>query len=159
MSHVFDFSAIQTSRFIPTGNYTLKVVSIEARCTRESACLMFVVESVVTAPSSQAGKTQTEWHVFGKRPFQTNSEDPEFQAYAQLDDPQGADPLTARFSFGMRDFKRQFEAANVDFSQPLNIADLTEKAAVGALVYGASITLGEDKNTGKERQCSCLRLK
>lgn len=151
MSRIFDFSGVQTSRYIPNAHVSLKVVGLEERLTKANGCLMYVIDNVVTAPASQAGKQYTEFCVFGTTPFETNSEDPDFVEYAELDDPQAEDPLTARFSMGMRDFKRIFEGAGIDFTKPVSMADLVDIASSGELNFGAHVSLDTDETTGKQR--------
>lgn len=151
MGRIFDFTGTQTSRFIPNAHVNLKIVGLEGKDNR-AGCLMYVIDTVVTAPASQAGKQYTEYCTFGTTPFNPGrSNDPEFIEYAELDDPQAEDPLTARFSNGMKDFKRIFENAGVDFSKQVDMDDILELAGSGQLEFGAHVSLDTDETTGKQR--------
>lgn len=151
MGRIIDFSGTQTSRYIPNAHVNLKITGLEGKDNR-AGCLMYVISTMVTAPSSQAGKQYTEYCTLGTTPFNPGrSTDPEFIEYAELDDPQAQDPLTARFSNGARDLKRIFETAGIDFSKPVDMDDLVDIAGSGQLEFGAHISLDTEEDTGKQR--------
>lgn len=151
MGRIFNFDGVQTSRYIPNSHVSLKIVGLTEKQTRATGCLMYVINTVVTEPKVQAGKEYNEFCVFGTTPFETNSDNPEFIEYAELDDADAQDPLTTRYSMGIRDFKRIFETAGIDFSKDVDMDDLADLASSGELTFGGHISLDTDSETGKQR--------
>ena len=148
---IFNWGDVRVSRHLPAGYYDFKIESLEEAHSQEKGLLMYVVEATVQAPSSQAGKKHVEYMLFGKTPFETDSEDEEFQAYADLEDLEAEDPLTAKYSNGMRTFKKVFEAAGLELdSDDISMNEIIDKANSGGLTFGARLFV-EEQDAGRTR--------
>lgn len=153
---VFSWGAVTTPSLLPDGRYDFEVTAVRSEWSQENHLKMYVIEMVVLAPQTEAGKIHREFCVFGKNPFafdpQTSfrRDDPRYVEFAALDDPEGTDPLNAAYSSGMRKFKYLFQEAEVAFTEMTTIADIQDRVAAGGVRVGAVVTQ-KATNRGQNR--------
>jgi len=150
------FSSIPTSMFLPAGNYHLRIAGFESTYSKKGLA-MFVVNFRVVSPLLCENRGHTEYLVIGKRPFDVEKGAPaERQEYAQLDDPDGENPLTQMHSRGLKTLKRilialEHPLAGADeFDIDELIDDFNMANPKDQPVIGAVVSLSVDKD-GRER--------
>ena len=109
MPYTINFNNTPSSLLMPPGFYNVQLFQIEERWSQLSAIRMYFGSFKVEAPASYANRFHDENFIFGKRPWSrqpdpSRRQDEEYEAYANLDDPEGLDPLSWRFSNGIRQF-------------------------------------------------------
>lgn len=150
---VFSWGQVPTSNLLPNGTYDFLIEKCDEAYTDNSECLMYVLEVQVVAPKEQSGKKHTEYMMFGKRPFDTNDDrDDDWSEYAALDDPEAEDPLTWRFSQGMRTFKKVAMACGVDLetAEEIEMDEILQSMNTGRTMFTARVYT-DSKNPPFER--------
>ena len=146
---MFDFSETPLGGFLPEGNYDMRIASLEKGYTRERNLLKFTMELRVLEPASMMGKGHYETLVFGTAPFDPGeSQNPEFVAYAHLDDPDCEDPINMRVNNNIQLFKQLMHFAGIDMNGSVNMDDMIAVCNGGELRVGMRLRV-EEQATGR----------
>ena len=143
---VIDFSETPSMGLLPEASYRMRIVSLESRRTRENGILMYVMEFRVVEPAAVIGRPHYEYLMFGTTPFHVERQgDPEYQRFAQLDDPDALDPLTHKRSRGIQMFKTILEMAGQPMIGAMGMAELTALCNSGQLEVGLRLRREEQQ--------------
>jgi len=138
-----DFSSTPTEGILPNGYYDVVITAMDERRVREEStmggCLMYVIEYTVESPAVAAGKRVSDFCVFGTRPFNTQSSDKEYAEYSMQDDPDAVNPLTWRYSRGIRLFKTIMDCTGYEMSGPVDMADVARRCDMGNMRLGINV--------------------
>lgn len=155
MATNIQWSALHTSRVLPAGYYNLRIASAELGHNTYSGRLQITLELRVEAPDFAKGKGHYEFLELGKTPFKTIKPEwsAEYQAYAEINDPNFEDPRVHQMSKELKTFKRMLECGGFQFPDEAPLEDIVA-LSVGK-VFTADVIIeveqygkrkGEDKN-------------
>jgi hypothetical protein len=153
----FNIGNIPTSRILPDGYFDLRIANMEEAESR-SGLFMYKLEFRVVAPEVCENRAHYEYLTIGKRPSRAEAgASEEWLRYCELDDPQGEDPLTQRYSLGLRNLKYILVAMDhkgaasdmIDMEEILddfNIKNPKDQLRVGAKIVNAEGKDGRENN-------------
>lgn len=157
MGRQFKIGDIPTSRILPIGDYHLRVASMEEAYSK-SNLFMYKLEFRVVAPELCKDRAYYEYLVIGKHSRQAEAgASEEWTRYCELDDPDGEDPLTQRYSSGLRTLKQILVSAGhelatadiLDIDQVLsdfNVKNPRDQIVVGAHIISKADQSGRENN-------------
>lgn len=158
MPRQFKIGDIPTSRLLPNGYYVFRIAGLEEAYAQSSGILMYKLELRVVAPEFCVNRGHYDNLFIGKtpRPVPEGASE-EWARYCELEDLEGADPLTQRYSSGLRILKQILIAADHDLAGADVIdmdevfEDFTIKDPREQIQIGAKLMTRKDPRDGRER--------
>ena len=145
MSYTINFDNTPSSLLLPPGYYDVLLYQIEEAWSQNSGIRMYRIALRIEAPNAYAeGRFHDENLLFGKRPWNRTPNpdrrpDPDYDAYAALDDPNGEQALSWRYSSGIRLFADICRVTGHDLNGTVDMDQLILKLANSALRFGCEL--------------------